>query len=388
LAKRDYYEVLGVEKSASDSEIKSAFRKMAKQYHPDLHPGDAECEAKFKELNEAYEVLSDQQKRSKYDQFGHAAFDPAAGGGYGGSGFEGGFGGFGGFGDIFESVFGGGFGGGFGGQQRRNGPVVGNDLQYNLTITFDEAAFGVKKEILIPREENCATCGGTGAKVGTQPERCTKCNGTGQIHVQQNTMFGVIANVQECDACRGTGKIIKEPCPDCKGRGRVSKSTRITVNIPAGIDNGQSINIRGEGEAGFRGGPNGDLYVKITVKPHKLFRRKGFDLYLDMAIPFTTAALGGEIKVPTLTGTVKYTIPEGTQPNTTFRLREQGVTKLRGTGRGDLFVNIVVEIPKKLNDEQRELLAQLAESIGDKNQEGRPAKKGFFEKVKDALNND
>ena len=281
------------------------------------------------------------------------------------------------------------FGGGFGGsQQRRNGPIAGNDLRYNLTITFEEAAFGAKKEVLIPREETCTACSGTGAKAGTQPERCTKCGGTGQVRVQQNTMFGSFATVQNCDACGGKGTIIKETCPECKGRGRVNKTTRITVNIPAGIDNGQSINIRGEGEAGYRGGPNGDLYVKINVKPHKLFRRKGFDLYLDMAVPFTTAALGGEIKVPTLVGTVKYTVPEGTQPNTVFRLREQGVTKLRSTERGDLFVNIVVEIPKKLTEEQRDLLTKLAQSMGDKHHEGRPAKKGFFEKVKDAWNNE
>ena len=381
--KRDYYEVLGVQKNASDDEIKSAFRKLAKQYHPDLHPGDKDCEAKFKEINEAYEVLSDAQKRAKYDQFGHAAFDPTAGG-YGSGGFNAEDFGFGGFGDIFSSVF----GGGFGGTQQQNGPVRGSDLRYNLTITFEEAAFGAKKEILIPREESCTTCGGTGAKPGTSPERCSACHGTGQVRVQQNTVFGAFSTVRTCDACHGTGKVIKEPCPDCKGRGRITKSTRLTVTIPAGIDNGQAINLHGEGEAGYRGGSNGDLYVKINVKPHKLFHRQGFDLYLDMTIPFTTAALGGEITVPTLNGTVKYNIPAGTQPGTTFRLREQGITKLRSTGKGDLLVKVTVDVPRRLTEEQRELIEKLAVSMGEKGTGSKPTKRGLFEKVKDALNND
>ena len=375
LAKADYYEVLGVKKDASDSEIKSAFRKAAKQYHPDLHPGDKEAEAKFKEINEAYEVLSDNTKRAQYDQFGHAAFDPsAAGGGYSGAGFSD-------FTDIFSSVFGG-FGG-FGGGGSRNGPIAGNDLKYNLTITFEEAAFGVRKEILIPREEACSTCGGTGAKPGTQPTTCTTCGGSGQVRVQQNTPFGSFATVRTCDACGGTGKIIKEPCPDCRGRGRVNKTNRIVVNVPAGIDNGQTIPLRGEGEAGYRGGPNGDLYVVIGVRPHKLFTRKGFDLYVDMNIPVTVATLGGEIQVPTLTGSVKYMVPEGTQPGTTFRLREQGITWLHGSGKGDMFVRANVQVPKKLNEEQKELMRKLAESLGDKVAESKPVKRGIFEKKKD-----
>ncbi|MBQ7112949.1 MAG: molecular chaperone DnaJ [Clostridia bacterium] len=380
MAKADYYEVLGVGREASDSEIKSAFRKAAKQYHPDLHPGDKEAEAKFKEINEAYEVLSDSGKRAKYDQFGHAAFDPAAGagGGYGGAGF-------GDFSDIFSSVFGG-FGGFGGGSAYRNGPVQGNDLRYNLTITFEEAAFGVRKEILIPREDSCKTCGGSGAKPGTQPTTCTTCGGSGQVRVQQNTPFGSFATVRTCDACGGTGKIIKEPCQDCRGKGRVSKTNRIAVNVPAGINDGQTLTLRGEGEAGHRGGPNGDLYVVITVKPHKLFTRKGFDLYLDMNIPMTVASLGGEIQVPTLSGTVKYSIPEGTQPGTTFRLREQGVQRLNASGKGDLFVRANVQIPKKLNDEQRELMQKLAESFGDKVSESKPVKRSLFEKMKDKRN--
>lgn len=380
MAKADYYEVLGVGREASDSEIKSAFRKAAKQYHPDLHPGDKEAEAKFKEINEAYEVLSDSGKRAKYDQFGHAAFDPAAGAGgsYGGAGF-------GDFSDIFSSVFGG-FGGFGGGSAYRNGPVQGNDLRYNLTITFEEAAFGVRKEILIPREDSCKTCGGSGAKPGTQPTTCTTCGGSGQVRVQQNTPFGSFATVRTCDTCGGTGKIIKEPCQDCRGKGRVSKTNRIAVNVPAGINDGQTLTLRGEGEAGHRGGPNGDLYVVITVKPHKLFTRKGFDLYLDMNIPMTVASLGGEIQVPTLSGTVKYSIPEGTQPGTTFRLREQGVQRLNASGKGDLFVRANVQIPKKLNDEQRELMQKLAESFGDKVSESKPVKRSLFEKMKDKRN--
>lgn len=380
MAKADYYEVLGVKKEASDGEIKSAFRKAAKQYHPDLHPGDAEAEKKFKEINEAYEVLSDSDKRAKYDQFGHAAFDPSQGGGYGGAGF-------GGFEDIF-SAFTGGFGGfgGFGGSTRRNGPVAGNDLRYNLNITFEEAAFGVKKEILVPREENCATCGGTGAKIGTQPTTCSVCGGSGQVRSQQNTMFGSFSTVRPCDACGGTGKIIKEPCPDCRGKGRVNRSKRIVVNVPAGIDNGQMLTMRGEGEAGLRGGPSGDLYISISVKPHKLFVRNGSDLHLNMDIPMTVAALGGEIQVPTLNGTVKYNIPEGTQPGTTFRLREQGIVRLNTNQKGDLFVKANVVVPKKLNDEQKELMRKLADSLGDKITEAKPGKKKIFDRVKDKLN--
>ena len=373
--KRDYYEVLGVEKNASESEIKSAFRKQAKTCHPDLHPGDQEAEARFKELNEAAEVLSDPEKRAKYDQFGHAAFDPAAGGGAGYSPFTGGFGG---FGDIFETMFGGGFGGG---SSRNNGPVDGDDLRYTLTISFEDAAFGVKREILVPREDNCSTCGGTGAKPGTSPERCPTCGGSGQVRTQQNTMFGAFSSVRPCSACNGTGQIIKTPCSDCRGAGRVRKTSRIMVTVPAGIADGQTLNIRGEGEAGYRGGARGDLYVTIRVKPHKLFERQGYDLYLTMNIPFTTAALGGEIKVPTLTGAVKYNIPEGTQTGTTFRMREQGVQRLRGSGKGDLLVKVEVEVPKRLNDAQRQALAAYAALMGEGEKDGETGKKkGFFKK--------
>ncbi len=372
MAKADYYETLGVNRNATEDEIKAAFRKAAKQYHPDLHPGDKECEAKFKEVNEAYEVLSSKEKREKYDQFGHAAFDPSAGGGAGGAYYGGA--GFGDFADIIDSMFGG-FGGFGRGTHTRNGPIAGNDLRYNLTITFEEAAFGVRKEINIPREEACAACDGTGAKAGTQPVKCAACGGSGQVRVQQNTMFGSFVTTRSCDSCGGTGKIIKEPCAECRGKGRVNRSKKIVVNIPAGIDNGQSLNMRGEGEAGFNGGPAGDLYIAVTVKPHKQFTRKGYDLYIDMPIPFTVAALGGEINVPTLKGSVKYAVPEGTQPNTVFRLREQGIARLNATGKGDLLVKVNVQVPNKVTEEQRELLTRLAESFGDGVSEGKPKKK-------------
>ena len=381
MAKADYYEVLGVNRNASDEEIKNAFRKLAKKYHPDVQTGDKEqSEAKFKEVNEAYEVLSDKDKRAKYDQFGHAAFDPAAGGGsYGGGA------GFGDFTDIFDTMFGG-FGGFGGGHQQRTGPARGNDLKYNLTLTFEEAAFGIKKEINIPREENCASCSGTGAKPGTQPTKCTACNGAGQVRAQQNTMFGAFSTVRTCEACNGTGKIISDPCQECRGQGRVRKSHRINITIPAGIDNGQTLNMRGEGEAGKRGGPNGDLYIVVNVKPHKLFSRNGFDVYLDMNLPMTVAALGGEIQVPTLNGNVKYNIPEGTQTGTTFRLREQGIQRLNASGKGDMLVRVNVQIPKRLSDEQRELVRKLAQSLGDKLTDTKPVKRTIIEKVKERFN--
>ena len=376
--KRDYYEILGVPKTATEAEIKSAFRKQAKTCHPDLHPGDKAAEARFKELNEAAEVLGDPEKRAKYDQFGHAAFDPSMGGQ---NPFEGGFGGFG-FSDIFDQMFGGGFGGG---TRTQNGPVAGNDLRYSMTLTFEEAAFGVRREILVPREESCSTCGGTGAKPGTQPVRCTTCGGTGQVRTQQNTILGSFTATRPCSACRGTGKIIKEPCQDCKGTGRVRKNTRIVVNVPAGIDNGQTISMRGEGEAGLRGGPRGDLYISVTVRPHKLFQRRGYDLYLEMPIPFTTAALGGEITVPTLRESVRYTVPAGTQSGATFRLREQGVPRLHNQGRGDLLVKVYIDVPKKLTEEQRHLLTQFAATQGG----GRPrgGKKSIFSKLREESEN-
>ena len=376
--KRDYYEVLGVSKNASEDEIKRAFRRQAKTCHPDLHPGDKEAEARFKELNEAAEVLCDADKRAKYDQFGHAAFDPSMGGQ---NPFEGGFSGFGGFGfsDIFDQMFGGGFGGA---ARQQNGPVAGNDLRYNLTLSFEEAALGVRREVLIPREESCNTCGGSGARPGTESVRCTTCGGTGQVRTQQNTILGSFTSPRPCSACRGTGKVIKDPCPDCKGTGRIRRNTRIAINVPAGIDNGQTISMRGEGEAGRRGGPRGDLYITVTVRPHKLFQRRGFDLYLEMPIPFTTAALGGEITVPTLKDPVRYTVPAGTQSGATFRLREQGVPRLQGQGRGDLLVKVGIEVPKHLNEEQRRLLEQFEASLGG-GARSRGGKKSIFSKLRE-----
>ena len=380
--KRDYYEVLGVNKNATDDELKSAFRKAAKKYHPDLNPDNKEAEAKFKEVNEAYEILSDKQKRAQYDQFGHAAFDPtAAGGGAYGGAYD--AGGFGDFSDIFSSFFGGGYGGRA--QRENNGPVQGYDLSYQLTITFEEAAFGTKKEIFISREENCKECEGTGAKPGTTPEKCSVCGGRGQIRVQQNTVLGSFATVRTCDACHGTGKVIKEPCQTCKGKGRVTRKRKVVVNIPAGVDTGTTLTVRGEGEAGMRGGPNGDLYVKINVKPHKLFVRKGYDIHLGMNISFTTAVLGGEIEVPTLSGTAKLTIPEGTQPGATFKMRDQGVVRPRTTQKGDMYVKVNVEVPKRLTQEQRELFEKLQKSFGEKVAPSKN-KKNFFEKVRDSLN--
>lgn len=380
MAKQDYYESLGVDKNATDDEIKNAFRKAAKKYHPDLHPDDKASETKFKEINEAYEVLSDKEKRAKYDQFGHAAFDPSMGGGAGG-----GFSGFSDMGDIFDSFFGGGFGfGGGNARASKNAPRPGRDLRYSLNITFEEAAFGCEKEIGLSREENCSTCGGNGAKPGTTPETCSRCKGSGQIHVQQNTILGAFSTVQTCNVCNGTGKVIKEVCQDCRGNGRVRKTKRVKIRVPAGIDNGQAFRVPNEGEAGYNGGSYGDLQVVISVKPHKIFARNGFDIYMDMNIPFPVAALGGDIEVPTLKGgNIKYHVPAGTQPNTTFRLREQGITRLHSTSRGDLLVKINIVVPKNLSDDQEKIIRQLAESLG--NDVSGKKRKGFFEKVKDNI---
>lgn len=377
--KRDYYEVLGVEKSASDADIKKAYRKLAKQYHPDVNPGDNAAEAKFKEANEAYEVLSDSQKRAQYDQFGHAGMDPNA---YGG-GFNGGFGDFdfGGIGDIFETFFG---GSGFGGRSGRskNGPQKGADLKYAMEISFEEAAFGVEKEITIGRMENCNTCGGTGAKPGTSPVTCKHCNGTGQVQVKQNTPFGQFVNVKTCDVCHGEGKIITDPCGTCSGKGKIRKNVKIKINIPAGIDDGQTISLRGEGEPGLKGGPAGDLYISIRVRAHSLFQRQGNDVICDIPITFVQAALGAELEVPTLDGKVKYNIPEGTQTGSVFRLKSKGIPFIRGNGRGDQYVKVNVEVPKKLNERQKDILKEFAEISGDETHEER---KGFFDKMKDAF---
>ena len=372
--KRDYYEVLGVSRNASEDELKKAYRKVAKKYHPDLNPGNKEAEEKFKEVNEAYGVLSDPEKRNKYDQFGHAGVDPnfgAGGGGFNGAGFD--------FGDIFSDIFGGGFGG-FGGGSRRNGPRRGADVRQAVDISFEEAAFGCKKKINITKQEKCDTCGGSGAAPGTSAETCHRCNGTGQIQTQQRTMLGYMTNVSTCPECHGSGKIIKTPCRDCRGTGKVRKSKTIEIDIPAGIDDGQTMQLSGQGEAGERGGPNGDLLVTIRVRRHPLFRRQDNDVYITMPITIVQAALGATVKVPTLDGTVEYDIPEGTQPGTRFRLRGKGIPFLRGRGRGDQYVTVDVEIPKNLSMKQKELLREFDDDRFYKK------KKSFMDKVKDLFN--
>ena len=363
--KRDYYEVLGVEKSATDEEIKKAYRKQAKANHPDLHPNDKECEARFKEINEAYEVLSDEQKRKLYDQYGHAAFDPNGGFGPGGPGF-GGFGGFGGFSDIFGDIFGGGFGDIFGGGQR-SGPRRGDNVRVRVTVTFEEAAFGCNKEINVGRVEPCPDCSGSGAAPGTQPETCTECNGNGSVRTAQRTPFGMVQSSAPCRKCGGRGKIVRKPCPKCGGRGAVRKNQKINIKIPAGIDDGQTISLRGQGNAGSDGGPQGDLLVTVMVKPHPLFERDGNAVLLEMPVTFAQAALGDEIEVPTIDGKVKLTIPEGTQPGSVFRLRGKGIPYLQSkSGRGDQFVTITVSVPKNMNAAQKETLRSYARAMNEK----------------------
>ncbi len=376
--KRDYYEVLGVPRGASDEELKKAFRKVAKKYHPDLHPGDKAAEEKFKEVNEAYEVLSDHDKRAKYDQFGHAGVDPNFGAG--GAGGGAGFGGFD-FGDIFGDIFGGGFGG-FGGSSRRNAPRRGADLRQVMDITFEEAAFGCKKTINVTKQEKCSSCNGTGAKKGTSPVTCGKCHGTGQVQTQMRTPLGYMTNVTTCPDCGGRGQIIKEPCPDCRGTGRVRRNRKIEVEVPAGIDNGQTLQLSGLGEAGERGGPNGDLLITFRIKPHEFFHREGNDVYMEIPITFVQAALGATLKVPTLDGAVEYSIPEGTQPGTRFRLKGKGIPYMNSGGRrGDQYVTVNVEVPRNLSSRQKQLLQELDDDRNYKQ------KKSFWKKLEDFFNN-
>lgn len=372
--KRDYYEVLGVDKKATEEEIKRAYRKKAKECHPDLHPDDKEAVERFKELNEANEVLSDPDKRARYDQFGFE--DPMSG--MGGNPFSGGFdfGGMGGMGDIFDQLF----NGGMGSRMNRNqGPVAGNDLRYELRITFEEAAKGCEKSFEIYRNELCDTCKGSGAKPGSAPKTCPTCKGAGQIR----TSSGWMTTVRTCPTCGGTGKVIEDKCNGCGGTGRVRRKRTVTVKVPAGIDNGQTIIMNGQGEPGLRGGPNGDLYITVGVKPHKLFKREGYNLLLDFPISFTQAALGADVEVPTLSGPVKYRIPEGTQPGTEFRIKGSGIQQLRGSGKGDLILNIKVEIPKRLNNKQKELLREFDGITTDKEYDGR---KGFMDRVRELFN--
>ena len=371
--KRDYYEVLGLKKGASADEIKKAYRKMAKLYHPDLHPGDKEAEAKFKECNEAYEVLSDPDKKARYDQYGHAGVDPNFGAG-GGGGFEG----FGGFdvGDIFSSFFGGGFGGG-GASRNPNAPQRGSDVQANLTLTFEEAAKGCKKTVEVPRIEVCDQCSGSGAAPGTATQSCPDCGGRGQISTQQRTILGVMQVQKPCPRCGGKGAIIPNPCPKCKGSGRVRRPAKIEVSIPAGIDDRQSMSIRGQGNKGANGGPSGDLRVSVYVRRHKYFERDGFNVWYEAPITFAQAALGSEVVVPTLDGDVKYTVPAGTQPGDVFKLRDRGIPVLNGRGRGDQLVRVNVQVPRHLTERQKELLRQFdAESAPNAGHTPHPDDKG------------
>ncbi len=368
--KRDYYEVLGVSKTATQDEIKSAYRKKAKECHPDLHPDDKTAMDRFKELNEANEVLSDPKKREQYDRYGFDTPNMGGGNPFGGAGgFD--FSGMGGFDSIFDQLFNGGAS-----SAQRNGPMQGNDLRYELRITFEEAANGCEKSFEFYRNENCETCHGTGAKPGTSPTTCPTCHGSGQIRQSG----GWMTTVRTCPNCGGTGTVIADKCTSCGGSGRVRKRRTATVKVPAGIDNGQTIVMSNQGEPGVRGGANGDLYINVLVKPHKLFRREGFNLKLDLPISFTQAALGGDVDVPTLNGTVKYRIPEGTQNDTEFRLKGQGIQQLNMPGKGDLLVRVRVEIPRKLSDKQKDLLRQFEESTTGKEYETR---KSFMDRVKE-----
>ena len=380
--KRDYYEVLGVSKGASDDEIKKAYRKLAKKYHPDMNPGDKEAEAKFKEVNEAYSILSDSDKRARYDQFGHAGVDPN----YGAGGPGGGFGGFDmgdiDLGDIFGSFFGGGFGG-FGGSSsaRRSGPQKGESLRASLTISFEEAAFGCEKEINLTRTEQCEACHGSGAEPGTTAETCPDCRGTGVVRVQQRTGGFAFSSTAPCTRCRGTGKIIHTPCKACGGNGSVKKTKRVTVSIPAGIDEGQAVSLRGQGNAGKNGGPSGDLIVGIHIRPHPQFQRDGTTVLYEQPVTFYQAVMGAELEIPTIDGKVKYNLPAGTQTGTTFRLRGKGIPELRGRGRGDQYVTIRIQVPTSLNGEQKEALRAFAQAMGEDVPE-ESGLKGFFDKHK------
>lgn len=376
MSKRDYYEILGVDRNADEQTIKKAFRKLALKYHPDRNPDDKDAEKKFKELNEAYEVLSNPEKRKMYDQFGHAGVN-----GNGQGGFGGGFSGFGGFEDIFGDIFDM-FGGGFSSGKRRAGPQKGSDIKTQINLSFEEAAFGTDKTIEIMRNEECKTCHGTGAKPGTSSKTCSKCNGTGEIRYTQRTPLGHFINVKTCDVCHGDGKIIESPCTECHGQGKVRRKKKINVKIPAGVDEGSVITLRGEGEPGIKGGPSGDLYIVISILPHKIFQRDGYDVLCEIPITFVQAALGDEIVVPTLDGKVKYKIPEGTQSGTVFRLKGKGIEVLNGYGRGDQYVKVVIETPRKLNEHQKEILRKFAQEMGEDVHEQR---KSFFDKVKDVF---
>ena len=372
--KRDYYEVLGISKTAGEDEIKKAYRSLAKKYHPDMNPGDKDAEVKFKEVNEAYAVLSDPEKRSKYDRFGHAAFDPASGGG-GFGGFGGGFGADFDFGDIFSSFF----GGGGGSRSRQNMPVEGDDVATRITISFDESAFGCKKEVSFARIESCGECGGSGAEKGTSAETCATCRGTGRVTVQQQTMLEYMQTQRACQSCGGKGKIIKSPCKNCNGKGRIKINKKLEVNIPQGIDNMQNIVLRGQGSAGLNGGPNGDLIIEVRVKEDKIFERDGNNLYCSVPITFTEATLGADIDVPVLGGkTEKFSIPEGTASGTSFTLSGKGMPDINTKRKGNIYFTVEVQTPKNLTAKQKELLRAFSESLGES---GGKTRQKFFSKL-------
>ncbi|MEG1501032.1 MAG: molecular chaperone DnaJ [Clostridiales bacterium] len=388
MTKRDYYEILGISKTATQDEIKKAYKKMAKKYHPDLNPDSKTAEEKFKEINEAYEVLNDENSRTRYDQFGHN--DPGAG--FGGQGAYGGFGGQGGFGgvnDIFEAFFGGG-GGGFGsrgGTVDPNAPQQGDDLRTDISVTFEDAAFGAEKEIKISRMESCPVCGGTGAEPGSKPKTCPTCGGTGKMRMTQTTPFGQFQTVRTCTTCNGKGVIIDKPCKQCNGSGRLKKERKIIVKVPPGVDNDSRLRMSGEGEGGFNGGPAGDLYIYIKVMPHKIFSRSGDNIISEFDISFAQAALGAELEVPTIDGKAKLNIPEGTQSGTTFRMKGRGFPRLRGYGRGDQHVKIKIKTPNHLTDEQKNILREFASTFEKHNHENKEEdhKDAFHEEKKDGF---
>ncbi len=381
--KQDYYEVLGLNKGASEDEIKKAFRKKAKQYHPDLHPGDKQAEAKFKEVNEAYEVLSDSDKKTRYDQFGHAGVDPNYGAGAGGASYGGGSP-FGGIDIDLEDIFGSFFGGGFGGSRRRssdpNAPMRGSDAEAVLNISFEEAANGCKKKITYKNIETCSDCHGTGCSAGTSPKTCPECSGSGRIRINQRTPFGVMQTARTCEHCRGKGKIIENPCKVCRGSGRVKSSKTVEVTVPKGIKNEQILNISGAGNSGANGGLAGDLHVYVSIAKHSVFDRKGDDIWCELPVTFAQAAMGEEVTVPTLDGKVTYALHEGTQPGDVFKLKGKGITHLGGFGKGDQYVKVIIEVPKHLSQAQKDILKKFDSSASEKNY---PKRKSFFSKLKD-----